>query len=192
MSRYSYDHLADPILVGETKALARRHCLTTADFVGHIAEIDARKLYLPAGYPSMVAYCMRELLLTKDEAYSRIRAGRAGREFPGIFEALADGRLGLSTVLLLKPYLTPENVEELLAAAARKSNEEVEQLLAERFPKSEVLAWVESMPTTSVEPVAPGQSIVSPQLVPERVGNGAACAATDRVKPLGAQSFALQ
>jgi len=40
-----------------------------------------------------------------------------GRQFPAIFEAVADGRLHLSAVRLLGPFLTPENWGDLLAEA---------------------------------------------------------------------------
>src|SRR5690349_24034993 len=55
---------------------------TTASLLAHIAEVDARKLYLPAGYPSMHAYCVDELMLSEDAAFIRIRSEerRVGKE----------------------------------------------------------------------------------------------------------------
>ena len=52
---------------------------TTAALLAHIAEVDARKLYLPAAHPSMFSYCVEELGLSEDAAYSasRRRARRA-------------------------------------------------------------------------------------------------------------------
>jgi hypothetical protein len=44
-------------------------------------------------------------------------------------------------VCLLAPYLTEETAAGLLAAAEHRTKVEIEQLLAERFPKSEMLAW---------------------------------------------------
>ena len=64
----------------------------TAVVLDHIAEFDARKLYLPAAYTSMFAYCLGELHLSEDAAYKRIQAARAGARFPAIFDAVAEGR----------------------------------------------------------------------------------------------------
>ena len=159
MSRYSLAHLSDHALLHDLAALLARDRITTAALLAHIAEVDARKLYLPAAYPSMFAYCVGELRLSEDAASNRIRAGRTARQFPVIFEALADGRLHLGAVLLLTPYLTPETAEGLLAAATHQSKAEIERLLAERFPRPGVLAWVETIPAGSLplssEPHAP-------------------------------------
>ena len=93
----------------------------------------------------MFAHCLHELCLSEDSAYKRIQAARTAREFPVIFDALAEGRLHLSAVCLLAPYLKPENADALLNAAAHKTKSEIEELLAERFPRSEVLALVQAI-----------------------------------------------
>src|SRR6266571_9479183 len=136
MCIYSLSHLSDSALLRDLAALVARDRATTARLLAHIAEVDARRLYLPAAYPSMFAYCVHELRLSEDAAYKRIQAARVARQFPVIFEALADGRLHLTGVGLLAPYLTAENADELLAAAAHKSKAEIKQLLAQRFPRS--------------------------------------------------------
>ena len=57
MNRYSLTHVDDQALLGNLKALVAHGCSNTADVVAHIAEVDARKLYLPAAYPSMYLLC---------------------------------------------------------------------------------------------------------------------------------------
>ena len=74
-----------------------------------------------------------------------IRAARTAREFPEIFPMLADGRLSPSAVLLLTPYLTHENSDELLAAATGKASRDLERLLAERFPRPDVPSLVQAV-----------------------------------------------
>ncbi len=100
---------------------------------------------------------------------------------------MASGRLHLTGVLLLAPHLTPANADELLDAAAGKSKAEIEALLAERFPRSELLPLVEGLP-------------VGPQLAPERVrmqvGSPAPAridgsAPPSRVVPAAPERFAL-
>ena len=53
----------------------------------------------------MHAYCVQRLRLSEDAALKRIQAARVARQFPVIFTALEEGRLHLSGVCLLAPYL---------------------------------------------------------------------------------------
>jgi len=146
MRAYELKHLSDPDLLRALTVLVARERTTTAELLAHVAEVDARKLYLPAGYPSMFVYCVESLHLSEDSAYRRIRAARVCRQFPAVFAGLADGRLNLSAVGLLAPYLTRGNAEGLLKAAQLKTRSEIEELLARRFPRSELLPMVENLP----------------------------------------------
>ena len=152
MSSYSLTHVSDPDLVrGLTSAVAQDRSATVV-VLAHLAEFDARRLYVPAAFPSTYLYCVHELHLSEDAAYRRIQAARAARQFPAIFDALAQGRLHLTAVNLLAPHLTPENAGALLDAAAHRTKSEVEQLLAERFPRSETLALVQALPSSPPPP----------------------------------------
>ncbi len=191
MSTYQLSHLSDRSLLCELKALVARDRETTAELLAHIAEVDARKLYLPAAYPSMYAYCVGELHMSEDASCRRIRAARAARQFPAIRAALADGQLHLSAVVMLAPYLTPENADELLAAAAHQNKSGIEQLLAQRFPQPELPTSLEeigsALPTpVRVEPSAPAR--IEPS-APGRIEESARRA---RVAPLAPERFALQ
>jgi hypothetical protein len=153
VSRYSLSHLSDRALLSDLKALVIRDRATTAELLAHIAEVDERRLYAPAGFPSMHAYCVGELALSEDATSKRIHAARAAREFPALFQAVADGRLHLTGLCLLAPHLTPGNADSLLASAAGKTKAEIEHLIAERFPRSEGLALVGTLgPSGPMEP----------------------------------------
>src|SRR3989442_15261584 len=138
MNTYSLTHLTDPALLRDLGAVVARDRTTTAELLAYLAEVDARRLYLPAAYPSMYAYCVGELRLCEQAAFKRIRAARTARQFPAIFGALAEGRLHLSGVVMLTPYLTLENADELLPAAAYRNKAELELLLAQRFPRPDL------------------------------------------------------
>ncbi len=133
MSTYRLTHLDDATLLRDLHDLAVRDRATTAALLAHIAEVDARKLYLPAAYSSMFAYCVGELHLSEDTAYKRIRAARTARLHPRVFDEIAAGRLHLAAVVLLTPYLTTEDFDELVAAAAHRSKAEIESWLVDRF-----------------------------------------------------------
>ena len=62
----------------------------TANLVAHLAELDARRLYLGAGFPSLFTYCCGSLGLSEHETYNRIEAARVGRRFPRVLELLAE------------------------------------------------------------------------------------------------------
>ena len=125
MRAYSLVHLNDRELLRDLHVIVAQDRATTAALLAHLAEVDARRLYLRAAHPSMYSYCVRELGLSEDVALKRIQAARTARQFPAIFAAVAQGRLHLTAVGLLAPHLTPENVNELLNAAAHQSKSEV-------------------------------------------------------------------
>jgi len=142
--------LADDALAAELGHLAGREREATAAFVVYLAEFDARRLYEGAGYRSMFSYCRAVLRLSEDAAYNRIKAARAARLFPAIVPMLIDGQLSPTTVRLLAPHLTAENHEPLLAAAAGKGKQDVEELLATWFPQPDVSPSVRKLPSRVV------------------------------------------
>ena len=139
MRNYSLSHVRDDVLLRDLADLVVQDRITTADLLAHIAEVDSRRLYAPAGYPSMHAYCTGELRLSEDSASRRIQAGRAARRFPALFEALAEGRLHLTALNLLAPHLTDVNADELIELACHRRKSEIEEYLAHRFGRAEVM-----------------------------------------------------
>jgi hypothetical protein len=184
VSRYTLTHLTDSSLLRDLKTLVSQERSTTALLIAPLAEVDARRLYAPAGYPSLFNYCVEELHFSEESACRRIRAARVAREFPAVLDLLADGRLHLTAVDLLAPHLTAENVGDLLAGAAYKSRTGIERLLAERFPRPDL--------PTLITPVAPR---LSPGTVaPPAPANNFPSPATvmHKVAPLAPQRFAVQ
>ena len=151
----SVSHLNDAVLRRELAAIVHQDRITTVRLLAHMAEFAGRRLYREDGYPSMFAYCTSALRMSEDVAYKRIRAARAGRRFPGVFAGIADGSLTLSAVVLLAPHLTQGTAQGLLAAAAGKTNAQVQQILAERFPQP-------NLPTRVVAIESPAQLAVRP------------------------------
>ena len=202
MNRPSIKHLSNEVLRAELSHKARNARGTTAELLVYIAEFDERKLYLPAAYESMLAYCVGELGLSRDEAKKRIQVARAERACPGVFAALEQGRIHLTGLRLLAPHLRPENADELLSAAAHKSKEDIERLLAERSPRLDVPAQV----TASCAQGAPGhlrnadsQGLAAGEneegtVIPGPSGEGSPGTLRDRarVTPLSADSYAVQ
>ena len=102
--------LSDAELLGQVVHLAREEREATVELVAHLAELDARRLYLGEGFGSLFGYCTGALRLAEHAAYNRIEAARASRRFPAILDLLADGSLNLSTLRLIAPHLQPEGL----------------------------------------------------------------------------------
>jgi hypothetical protein len=175
---YDLSRLASDVLARNLVRCAAHDRETTALLLAYIAEFDARHLYLPAGFPSMFAYCVEQLGLSEEAAYVRISVARTARAFPAFFPAIADGRLHLTAVRLLAPHLTEENHVDLIAAAAHLKKVEIEVLLASRFPQPEPLRLDEgiaALPVSQVhrvgldpDPVQPETPAVVRPIAPQR------------------------
>jgi hypothetical protein len=180
MSRTTLARLTDSTLLRDLKTLVAQERSATALLIAHLAEVDARRLYAPAGYPSLFNYCVEELHFSEESACRRIRAARVARAYPAVFDLLADGRLHLTAVDLLAPRLTPENAGDLLAAAVHESRAGIERLLAERFPQPDLPTLITPVARPTSAAPAPANNFPSPATVMHKVA------------PLAPQRFAVQ
>ena len=94
----------------------------------------------------MFAYCTEVLHLSEAEAYLRITVARAAREHPMLLILLGDGRLHLTGIAKLTPYLTRENRDVLLKRAAHKSKRQIEELIAELAPRPDAPGTIRKLP----------------------------------------------
>src|SRR5262252_8752366 len=118
MKRIRVSRLSNEALARRLEESIARGSRHTAWEVMLIAEFDRRRLYAPAGYPSMHRYCVGKLHLSGDAAYKRIQVARAARRYPAVLAALAEGRVHLTGLNLIAPHLmelAPAVVDELLA-----------------------------------------------------------------------------
>jgi hypothetical protein len=151
----SVAHLNNDELLARAKRLASREREATATLVAHLAEIDARRLYLGQGCASLFVYSTEVLGLSEDAAWSRIEAARAVRKYPVILGLLEKGELHLTAVRLLAPHLTLENHESLLGAARHQSRRSIEKLVAGLRPLPDVPALVRKLPAPAPHSSAP-------------------------------------
>jgi len=154
--------LSDHDLLARLGTLAGKEREATVELVAHLAALDARpSLYAARGHGSLFAYCTDVLHLSEDAACNRIAAVRACRLFPVILDRLASGAVSLTSVRMLRPHLTPENHEAVLAKASGKTLREVEALIAELAPRPDVPTSVRKLPepappTLDLAPTPPG------------------------------------
>ena len=140
--------LSDSALLARVVRLARHERRVTATLIAHLAELDARRLYLAEGCSSLFTYCTQILHLSEHAAYSRIEAARAARRFPILLVHLADGALNLTTVCLLAPHLTAENHCHLLERACHQSKRAVEEVVACIRPQPSVPDTIRRIPAS--------------------------------------------
>jgi hypothetical protein len=157
--------VSDDDLLHRLSELLRQSRRVESELVAHIGEVDERRLYAREAFPSMFAYSTEVLHLSEHEAYLRIAVARASRKHPMLLTMLGDGRLHLSGIAKLAPYLTKANRGTLLARAAGKSKREIEELVAELSPKPDVPAAMRKLP----ERPEKTKPTPAPQLVPDRV-----------------------
>src|SRR5438132_787027 len=144
--------LSDAALVAEVTRLAGSERTATTSLIAHLAELFARRLHERAGFSSLFTYCTEVLRLSEHEAYDRMKAAKVVRRYPAVLALLDSGRVNLTTVRLLGPHLTRKNHAELFAAACGKRKRQVQELLARRFPRPDVVASVRKLPAVRVAP----------------------------------------
>ncbi len=133
MNSTRISHLDDATLLRSLDRIVAQDRAVTAELLAHLAEVDARRLYLEAACPSMHAYLVQRLHFSDGAAYKRIHAARAARRFPRLLRDVGEGRLNLAAVTTLAPHLTPENVDEVVAATVHLTSRQLEAWLAERL-----------------------------------------------------------
>jgi hypothetical protein len=157
--------LSDDALLARVHELVARSRRVEAELVWHLAEVDARKLYLREACSSMHVYATSRLHLSDAEAFLRIRAARVSRRFPVVLRMLADGRIHLSAIAKLSPHLRAEDGEAVLARAVHRSKREIDLLVAELAPKPDVPSFIRRLPTGRRADTAPGEKSLRPDAV---------------------------
>jgi 5-methylcytosine-specific restriction endonuclease McrA len=150
-------HVSNHELLSGVRSLVGEERELTAKLVAYLGEVEERHLHLEAGFPSMFAFCVKELGMSENEAFRRIAAARLGRRFPVIHSLLVSGAVHLTALELLRDRLTEQNHVALLEAVSGKSKAQIVALLAGRFPRPDVPTTIRKLP----EPPANGGSSTS-------------------------------
>ena len=138
--------LSDSDLLAQAQRAAHDERRSTAQLIALLMEIDARRLYLQEGFPSLFVYCTDVLHLSEHAAYGRIEAARSARHYPIILGLLERGEITLTAVGLLRPHLTRENHRDVLARARYQSKRGVELIVAALHPQPDVRSTVRPVP----------------------------------------------
>src|SRR6188768_3109873 len=127
-------HLSDSELLSNTRGLVGKSNQLFAALLAHLAEVEARGLHRNRACASLYTYCIYELRFSEDAAARRSQAARLVKQFPPLFDAIADGELHLTGLLMIGPHLTPENFGEVVGRAKFRTKKELGKLLRELNP----------------------------------------------------------
>ena len=174
---------------------------SSADVIEHLVEIDRRRLYLEQACRSLSCFCTERLGYSEDETARRVRVARLTKKFPGVLAELRNGTVHLTGLALLAPVMTDENCESLLAQARGKSKREIEQLIAELFPKPDVPEVVlpvagqlaaQALLGAAAGELAGAKIGSGPTLAPHSGVSGVENTTPTSVRPLSASSWSVQ
>lgn len=126
--------LTDHELLSQLEKLICREREITIEILRHLNEVERRKLHLQLGYSSLFVYCTEKLGYSESAAGRRIQAARCIRRFRVVERMVENNELSLSTVSLIAPILTAENVDQVASKARRATRRDVEILIANYKP----------------------------------------------------------
>jgi hypothetical protein len=144
----SLAHLSDDQLLANTRRLVGKSNQLFAALLVHLAEVETRGIHRARRCASLYTYCIYELRFSEDAAARRSSAARLVKEFPLLFDAVTNGELHLTGLLMLGPHLTPENHVEVLARAKFRTKKELANLVRELNPLPEVPDLIEPLGLT--------------------------------------------
>ena len=162
-------HLSDDALLSSLSTVCFEARRLLGRLLVHLIEVEARRLDLRSACSSLFDFCVRRLGMSESEAFRRIDAARLVKRFPCLLEHLEQGHVNLTALLLLRDHFTTDNVDELALAARGKTKRQLQELVAARAPKPDVMPTITELPPApliSSLPSAPPPRPVPTQLVP--------------------------
>src|SRR5207342_2528364 len=117
--------ISDDELFATVQHLTARSNVALADLLAHLGEVERRGVHRLRACASLYTYCIYELRLSEDAAARRSAAARFVKQFPALFDAVAEGELHLTGLLMIGPHLTLENQVEVLGRAKFRTKKEL-------------------------------------------------------------------
>ena len=191
--------LSDRELLAQTGNLARVERHLQGAIIDHLAEIEARSLFLRRGFASLFEYAVRELGYSDAAAGRRIAAMRLCADNPHTRERLRDGSLSLSAAAELQWAFDRQRRRVPPVAATATPRADTPRA---DTPQAATTPAVAALPT---EPPLVLDAVGRQKLVEEAAGKSTRqvkqmladldpelAAAADRVRPLGNGRYELK
>jgi hypothetical protein len=124
--------------VSRLAGLLAREREALAQFISELADFDAQRCWESLGYPSLFEFLTLELRLSRSAAFYRTKAVGLVQRFPGVLEAIREGKLYINSVAELARVLTPQNLAEVLPRFFYLSRDDAKLLSVELSPREVV------------------------------------------------------
>lgn len=177
------EHLSNQEVAAGLERVATDVRRSTGELIAYLGEVEERRLHLLAACGSMFEFCVERLGFSEDEACRRIEAARLARRFPALYPPLAEGKLSLSVVALLKSHLDAGNLEQLLAGVSGMSVRRAKEFLAARFPSADVPSTFRKLPERAASSARSAPSRLNSDILPSPPSVSNANAASARIEP---------
>lgn len=155
-------HLESSALTARLYDLRQQERALLVEFLQYLAEVERRRVHIAAGFPSLYAFLTQHLGYSNATAYRRMKAAQLLSRFPAIAPYLADGRLGLTTLVELRDVLDDATHTATLDRAAGKTEDEVKQLVAALAPKPAPPDLIRRLPRRDAAPPAGATGAAAP------------------------------
>jgi hypothetical protein len=160
--------LSDVELVALLHRVYRRSRECHAELVRVLVAVSERRLHLKEAQPSVFEFCVKVIGMSNASAQRFAVAARLATQIPGLIERIQRGEIHLSTLLMMRHHLTPQNANELLELARGRTRYQVEELLASVAPRPDAPSRMRKLPTPRIaQSVTPVERPVEP-LAPAR------------------------
>lgn len=116
------------------------------EFLLHLLEFDERRGWVALGHASLWKYCRCELGLLECAIWRRTRSMLILGRFPFVADYLRDGRIAMTTLVLVEKVLTPANAREVFDRISHRNVREVEEIVAELRPRPDVPTSLRKLP----------------------------------------------
>ena len=177
------DGVSSETIVAHLYELRRLERASLVEFLWYLSEVEQRRVHLEMGFSSTFVFCTDHLGLTKGAAFRRTKGAELLSRFPLAGVYLADGRLSLSTFVLLRDVLDGDG-RVVLDRAAGKSEDDVKLLVAALRPQEDPGELFRRLPNVNrvqvpAEPAVDKSTIVIPAEPPVEESRR-----RDRVEPV--------
>ena len=145
------------------------------EFLLHLDRFDTALGYELFGLRTLWEYCRQELNLLEGAIWRRTNAMVLLRRFPQAEARLRDGRLSMTSLVMLGKSLTEQNVLEIFESVVGKSTRQIEEIVAAaNSPRPEKTVVIRKLPAphTPVPAPAPGPAPKSELATTIRTGIG--------------------
>lgn len=131
-----------------------------------LSEIWARKLFFPR-YRDFSDFCIKELGMSKNQAWQRSQIARSVRYFPELLDLVKSGETSMTNIRLAATKVTKANFELVKEGIKGKSKRQAELFLStvtpdgKRLPKEETIELRLDLPRSTLEKLERAKQVLA-------------------------------